>query len=71
MCVYILEFSCDCFSVFYSEMYQNNILKKIFLTSAYQNNLKTSKNVNLKKKHKKNLNTEKSSLVLFNRIYEI
>jgi hypothetical protein len=38
-------------SVFRSEMHQNNIFKKkkLFLTSAYQNNLKTpKKNINLK-----------------------
>jgi len=34
-------------------MYQNNIffiLKKLFLASAHQNNLKTLKNINLKQK---------------------
>jgi hypothetical protein len=38
-------------SVFHSEMHQNNkffIFKKLFLTSAHQNNLKTPKNINLK-----------------------
>jgi hypothetical protein len=31
-------------SAFYSEMYQNNIfLKKLFLISTHQNNLKTPK----------------------------
>jgi len=44
-------------SVFYSEMHQNNIffiLKKLFLTLAQQNNLKTlTKYINLKQNIKK------------------
>jgi hypothetical protein len=42
-------------SIFSSKMYQNNIyiyiyiyIKKLFLISAYQNDLKTPKNINLK-----------------------
>jgi hypothetical protein len=39
-------------------MYQNNFFKKnLFLISTYQNDLKTLKKINLKKKNKKNLNT--------------
>jgi hypothetical protein len=42
-------------NIFYSKIYQNNIFfifKKLFLTSAHQNNLKISKkNINLKKKN--------------------
>jgi hypothetical protein len=41
-------------NIFHSKIYQNNIFfifKKLFLTSAHQNNLKISKkNINLKKK---------------------
>ena len=45
-------------SVFHSEIYQNNIFfifKKLFLIWAYQTDLKTLKNINLKqiKKYKK------------------
>ena len=42
-------------SVFYLEMHQNNIFlfkKKLFLISAYQNDLKTQKYINLKQKKK-------------------
>jgi hypothetical protein len=38
-----------------SEMHQNNIYikkKKLFLTLAYQNDLKTPKNINLKQRKK-------------------
>jgi hypothetical protein len=35
-------------SVFCFEMYKNNFLKKIFLILIHQNNMKTSKNINLK-----------------------
>jgi hypothetical protein len=42
-------------NIFHSKIYQNNIFfifKKLFLTSAHQNNLKISKkNINLKKKN--------------------
>jgi hypothetical protein len=44
--------------------YQNNIyfLKKLFLTSAHQNDLKTPKKINLKqRKNKKNLNFFKNT----------
>jgi len=40
-------------NIFRSEIHQNNIffyLKNLFLTSVDQNNLKTLKNINLKKK---------------------
>jgi hypothetical protein len=39
-------------SVFYSKMLQNNnifIFKKLFLTSTYQDDVKTQKKINLKK----------------------
>jgi hypothetical protein len=40
-------------SIFYSKIYQNNIfLKKLFLTSAHQNDLKTQKNINLNQRKK-------------------
>jgi len=38
-------------NIFYSEKHQNNIFfifKKLFLTLAHQNDLKTPKNINLK-----------------------
>jgi len=37
-------------NIFCSEMYENNIffLKKLFLTSTHQNDLKIPKNINLK-----------------------
>ena len=35
-------------SVFCFEMYKNNFFKKIFLILIHQNNMKTSKNINLK-----------------------
>jgi hypothetical protein len=50
--------------VFYLEMYQNNIFfifKKLFLILTHQNDLKTSKNINLKKKNKINSNFFKSA----------
>jgi len=51
-------------SVFHLEMHQNDIFfifLKLFLISAYQNDLKTLKNINLKqKKNKKILNFFKS-----------
>jgi len=37
-------------SVFHLEMHQNNVFFKLFLTSTHQNNLKISKNINLKQK---------------------
>ena len=41
-------------SVFHSEVYIYYFLKKLFLTSAYQNDLKILKNINLKQiKNKK------------------
>jgi hypothetical protein len=50
-------------SIFYLKIHHNNIffiLKNLFLTSIYQNNMKTLKNINLKKikiilKHKNKL----------------
>jgi hypothetical protein len=51
-------------STFYFKIYQNNIFLfflKLFLKSAYQNNLKTPKNINLKQKKKINLNFFKSA----------
>jgi hypothetical protein len=42
-------------SVFRLEMHRNNvffILKKLFLTSAHQNDLKSPKNINLKQRKK-------------------
>jgi hypothetical protein len=43
-------------SVFRLEMHRNNvfffILKKLFLTSAHQNDLKPPKNINLKQRKK-------------------
>jgi Na+/H+ antiporter NhaC len=40
------------YNVFHSKMYQNIFFKKIlFLISTYQNDLKTLKNINLKKKN--------------------
>ena len=51
-------------SVFHLEMHQNDIFfifLKLFLISAYQNDLKTLKNINLKqRKNKKILNFFKS-----------
>jgi hypothetical protein len=42
-------------SAFYFEMHQKNIFffkKKLFLISVHQNDMKTSKNINLKQKKK-------------------
>jgi hypothetical protein len=42
-------------NAFHSKTYQNNVFffkKKLFLTSAHQNDLKTPKNINLKQRKK-------------------
>ena len=59
-------------SVFYLEIYQNNIffiLKKLFLISVYQNNFKIYKKIFLTKKKFKNfINTMRCSKRLFDRL---
>jgi hypothetical protein len=39
-------------SAFHSEMYHYNFFKKLFLTLAYQNDIKIPKNINLKRRKK-------------------